>query len=83
MEITPASESRRNVDSVDKQGFDKTVFIGHLSRICGENIITDKPRLAVYEADGLTAKKQIPSPSLFLFLPVEIWGLVDEVLSVI
>ena len=38
----------------------KTVFIGRLSSICGGNIITDKPRLAVYEADGLTAKKQLP-----------------------
>jgi glycolate oxidase len=45
---------------MDKQGFDKKVFIGQLSRICGENIITDKSRLRVYEADGLTAKKQVP-----------------------
>jgi glycolate oxidase len=45
---------------VDKQGFDKQEFIGRLSEVCGDNIITDKPRLAVYEADGLTAKKQIP-----------------------
>ena len=45
---------------MDNQDFDKKVFIEHLSRICGENIITDKPRLAVYEADGLTAKKQLP-----------------------
>ena len=53
-------ESRRNVYSVGNQDFDKKVFIEHLSKICGENIITDKPRLAVYEADGLTAKKQLP-----------------------
>jgi len=45
---------------VDTQNFDKKDFIDRLSRICGEHIITDKPRLAVYEADGLTAKKQLP-----------------------
>ncbi len=45
---------------MDNQDFDKEVFIEYLSKICGENIITDKPRLAVYEADGLTAKKQLP-----------------------
>ena len=39
---------------------DKQEFITRLRKICGENIITDKPRLAVYETDGLTAKKQLP-----------------------
>jgi glycolate oxidase len=38
----------------------KKDFIRRLSKICDENIITDKSRLAVYEADGLTAKKQLP-----------------------
>ncbi|MCZ6502455.1 MAG: FAD-binding protein, partial [Gammaproteobacteria bacterium] len=28
--------------------------------MCGDNIITDKPRRRVYETDGLTAKKQLP-----------------------
>ena len=60
MIFTHGPEFRSNIYSVDKQDFDKKAFIGHLSRICGENIITDKPRLAVYEADGLTAKKQLP-----------------------
>ena len=45
---------------MDSQGFDKKDFIARLSGICDGNIITDKPRLAVYEADGLTAKRQIP-----------------------
>ncbi len=60
MVFTHGPEFRSNIYSVDNQDFDKKVFIEHLSRICGENIITDKPRLAVYEADGLTAKKQLP-----------------------
>ena len=60
MIFTHSLEFRSNICSVDNQDFDKTVFIGRLSSICGENIITDKPRLAVYEADGLTAKKQLP-----------------------
>jgi len=58
--FTHGPELWRNVGSVDKQDLDKKAFIGRLSSICGENIITDKPRLAVYEADGLTAKKQLP-----------------------
>jgi len=52
--------SRSEVNNVDRQGFDKASLIGQLARICGEDIITDKPRLAVYETDGLTAKKQLP-----------------------
>ena len=40
---------------VDKQG-----FIRELREICGDNIITDRPRLRVYETDGLTAKRQVP-----------------------
>lgn len=39
---------------------DKQDFIDQLSKVCGDNIITDKARLSVYEADGLTAKKQLP-----------------------
>ncbi len=39
---------------------DKQDFIHRLTEICGENIITDRPRLRVYEADGLTAKRQVP-----------------------
>jgi glycolate oxidase len=38
----------------------KQNFIDELSKICGDHIITDKPRLKVYEADGLTAKRQVP-----------------------
>ena len=45
----------RVIRDVDKQD-----FIRRLARICGDNIITDKPRLRVYETDGLTAKKQLP-----------------------
>jgi glycolate oxidase len=41
-------------------GVDKQDFIDQLSKVCGDNIITDKARLSVYEADGLTAKKQLP-----------------------
>jgi glycolate oxidase len=40
---------------VDRQG-----FIRELREICGDNIITDRPRLRVYETDGLTAKRQVP-----------------------
>jgi glycolate oxidase len=39
---------------------DKKEFIHRLTDICGENLITDKPRLRVYEADGLTSKRQVP-----------------------
>ena len=39
---------------------DKQEFLKQLSNVCGENIITDKPRLRVYETDGLTAKRQVP-----------------------
>ena len=39
---------------------DKLKFVSLLSTICGDNIITDKPRRRVYETDGLTAKKQLP-----------------------
>jgi len=45
---------------LDRKDFDKADFIGRLGRICGEDMITDKPRLAVYESDGLTAKRQMP-----------------------
>ena len=45
---------------MNRRNFDKKDFIGNLSKICDGNIITDKPRLSVYEADGLTAKKQMP-----------------------
>lgn len=38
----------------------KQNFIRELRDICGKNIITDQPRLKVYEADGLTAKRQVP-----------------------
>ena len=39
---------------------DKQDFINQLSKVCGDNIITDEARLSVYEAEGLTAKKQLP-----------------------
>ena len=48
---------------------DKLNFISRLSKICGANIITDKPLLKVYETDGLTAKKQLP---WLVVLPVSI-----------
>lgn len=51
--IVPAS-SETGMD-VDRQG-----FIRELREICGDNIITDRPRLRVYETDGLTAKRQVP-----------------------
>jgi glycolate oxidase len=35
-------------------------FLRHLREICGDSLITDEPRLKVYETDGLTAKKQLP-----------------------
>jgi glycolate oxidase len=47
--------SLKTTGDVDKQD-----FIRRLTEICGENIITDKARLSVYETDGLTAKKQLP-----------------------
>ena len=31
-----------------------------LEALCGDRVITDEPRRKVYEADGLTAKKQVP-----------------------
>jgi len=46
--------------SQKQHGVNKQDFINQLNRICGDNIITDKARLSVYEADGLTAKKQLP-----------------------
>jgi len=39
---------------------DRREFIHKLSQVCGDNMITDKPRLRVYETDGLTAKRQVP-----------------------
>ncbi len=39
---------------------DKTGFLKALRVICGEHLIEDRPRRAVYESDGLTAKKQLP-----------------------
>lgn len=39
---------------------DKQDFQRQLSLICGDNVISDVPRLRVYETDGLTAKKQLP-----------------------
>ncbi len=39
---------------------DKHKFLEALGKISGENVISDRSLLTVYEADGLTAKKQLP-----------------------
>lgn len=39
---------------------DKRDFLRRLKIICGKRVISDVPRLKVYETDGLTAKKQLP-----------------------
>ncbi len=39
---------------------DKRDFLRRLKIICGDSVISDVPRLKVYETDGLTAKKQLP-----------------------
>jgi glycolate oxidase len=41
-------------------GDTKVAFIAALRKLCGDDMITDTPRLKVYETDGLTAKKQVP-----------------------
>ncbi len=45
---------------MENQPNNRQDFLSQLRNICGENLITDKPRLKVYETDGLTAKKQLP-----------------------
>ena len=39
---------------------DPALFVRALRGICGADMITDQPRLKVYETDGLTAKKRLP-----------------------
>jgi glycolate oxidase len=39
---------------------DKAAFVKALRSLCGDNMITDSARLAVYETDGLTAKRRLP-----------------------
>ena len=39
---------------------DHPEFLKRLRLLCGEHLIEDEPRRRVYEADGLTAKKQVP-----------------------
>ncbi len=38
----------------------KQEFIARLREVCGDDMITDAPRLKVYETDGLTARKRLP-----------------------